>query len=414
MKLALINTFDHKGGAAIATYRLHCGLRSIGIGSHLLVQKKNTEAHNVIGPVTTREKIIAIFRPYLDAIHTKMYPKREKVFFSPAWLPDRLATKVAALHPDLVHLSWVSNGYLNIETLRKFKPPVVWTLHDMWPFTGGCHYDNGCGKFQQACGKCPILHSKHERDLSRRVWERKRRNWKDVPIVIVAPSNWLANMARASSLFKDQRTLVIPNGLDTEQYKPVDKLVARDVYNLPRSKQLMLFSAFSATSDKRKGNQYLNQAIEQLSRSGRGADIELVILGASRPVNPPDMGMKVHYMGCLHDEISKVLLYSAVDVMVAPSIQENLSNTVMESLACGIPVIAFNIGGMPDMIDHRINGYLATPFESTDLATGIMWIIENKNRHDMLSQHARQTVVSRYSLKAVANQYRALYQEILN
>ncbi len=182
---------------------------------------------------------------------------------------------------------------------------------------------------------------------------------------------------------------------------------------MPQDKRLILFSAFDATSDKRKGNQFLVQALEKMSQAGWGSKTEVVIIGASRPENPSDMGMKVHYMGRLQDEITQVLLYSAADVVVAPSMQENLSNTVMESLACGTPVVAFNIGGMPDMIDHQINGYLATPFDSNDLAAGMMWVLENKVRHNILSQRARQTVVERYALKAVANRYLALYQSII-
>jgi glycosyltransferase involved in cell wall biosynthesis len=303
---------------------------------------------------------------------------------------------------------------MKIETLKSFHRPIIWTLHDMWPFTGGCHYDEECGKFRQLCGNCPFLHSGRDRDLSRRVFLRKLNSWKDVPIVVVATSHWLANMARASSLFKNQRIEVIPNGLDTEKYKPVDKQVARSVYNLPQDKHLILFSAFSATSDKRKGNQFLVPALEKLSKEGWADQAELVIVGASRPENPPDLGMKVHYMGYLQDEASQVLLYSAADVVVAPSMQENLSNAVMESLACGTPVVAFGIGGMPDMIDHQKNGYLAKPFEFSDLANGIMWVLEDKNRQEALSSCARETVIERYTLKSVANRYAALYHDVLN
>lgn len=413
MNLLILNAFDNQGGAAIATYRLHCGLRSIGINSHLLVQGKKTDDQSVIGPRTKWQKSFAFLRPYLDVVATRLYRKRQKVIFSPAWLPERLTSKVAKFNPDIVHLFWVNAGLLRIETLKTFKQPIVWTLHDMWPFTGGCHYDEECGKFQQSCGNCPALHSERERDLSRRIWGRKNISWEGVPIVVVATSHWLADMARSSSLFREQRVEVIPNGLDTERYKPVNKIVARATYNLPQDKRLILFSAFSATSDKRKGNQYLVRALEKMSRVGWGSKAELVIIGASRPENPPDMGMKVHYMGHLHDEISQVLLYSAADVVVAPSMQENLSNTVMESLACGTPVVAFDIGGMPDMIDHQINGYLATPFESDDLADGVMWVLENEGRHEMLAQRARQTVEERYALKTVANRYLTLYQSIL-
>jgi len=413
MNLLILNTFENKGGAAIATYRLHRGLRSIGINSHLLVQDKKTDDYSVIGPITTRQKCFAIFRPYLDVVATRSYRKRNKVLFSPAWLPERLASRVAKFNPDIIHLFWVTSGFFRIETLKKFKQPIVWTLHDMWPFTGGCHYDNECGKFRQSCGNCPVLHSERERDLSRRIWSRKKKAWEGVPIVVVATSHWLADMARASSLFRDQRIEVIPNGLDTEIYKPMDKATARAAYNLPQDKHLLLFSAFGATSDKRKGNQFLVQALEKMSQLGWGTKTELVVIGASRPENPPDLGMKVHYMGLFHDEISQVLLYSAADVVVAPSMQENLSNTVMESLACGTPVVAFDIGGMPDMIDHQANGYLAKPFDPDDLAAGICWALEDGARHLSLSRRARQTVMERYELKAVSQRYLALYQSIL-
>ena len=413
MKLLILNTFDNQGGAAIATYRLHRGLRSIGINSHLLAQGKKTDDYSVLGPATKSQKVLAILRPYLDGVATYFYSRREKVLFSSAWFQDKLASNVVKLQPDIVHLFWVNGGFLRIETLKKFKQPIVWTLHDMWPFTGGCHYDDECGKFQQSCGSCPVLNSGHERDLSRRIWERKRKSWENVPIVVVATSQWLADMARSSSIFRSQRIEVIPNGIDTEIYKPGNKEAARAVYNLPQDKHLILFSAFSATSDKRKGNQFLVLALEKMSQAGWGSNTELVIIGASRPESPPDMGMKVHYMGHMHDEISQVLLYSAADVVVTPSIQENLSNTVMESLACGTPVVAFDIGGMPDMIDHKINGYLATPFEPNDLADGMMWVLENEIRREMLSERARQTAEVRYALDTVVKDYLALYQSIL-
>jgi glycosyltransferase involved in cell wall biosynthesis len=413
LNLLILNTYDNQGGAAIATYRLHNSLCSIGINSQLLVQYKKTDDPSVLVSHTKWQRAFAMLRMHLDRFPNRYYRKRQNVKFSASWLPESLASKVAKLNPDIVHLFWTNDGFIRIETLKQFKQPIVWTLHDMWPITGGCHYDDECGKFRISCGNCPVLHSERENDLSRRIWARKQKSWDGVPIVVVATSHWLAGMARSSSLFRDKRVEVIPNGIDTEKYKPIDKGMARAAYNLPQDKHLILFSAFNATSDKRKGNQFLAQALEIMSQAGWGSMTELVIIGASRPVNPPDMGMKVHYIGRLHDEISQVLLYSAADVVAAPSMQENLSNTVMESLACGTPVVAFDIGGMPDMIDHQTNGYLAIPFEPKDFAGGMMWVLENKARHEMLSQRARQTVIERYTFKKVANQYLALYQSIL-
>jgi glycosyltransferase involved in cell wall biosynthesis len=413
MNLLILNTSDNNGGAAIATYRLHRGLRSIGVNSSLMVQDKGTDDFTVIGPKTTRQIITAYLRPYWERWNLRAYPKRERVIFSSAALPDKLACNVNDLSPDIVHLFWVNLAFMKIETLSRFNSPIVWTLHDMWPFTGGCHYDNECGRFCQSCGRCPALGSDDERDLSRKIWERKKKSWAGLPIVVVATSHWLADMARASSLFKDQRIEVIPNGIDTEKYKPLDQKMARAAFGLPQDKHLILFSAFSATTDKRKGNHLLMPALAKMAREGWGSSTELVIIGASAPETPPELGMRVHYVGNLHDEISQVLLYSAVDVTVAPSMQENLSNVVVESLACGTPIVAFDIGGMPDMINHQQSGYLATPFEPEDLAAGVMWVLEDKVRHDMLARHARQMAVEKYALESVSRQYLALYQSIL-
>jgi glycosyltransferase involved in cell wall biosynthesis len=413
MKPLLLNTFENIGGAAIATNRLHKGLRSIGVDSRLLVQARQTDDFSVIAPTGRLQQEFVRYRPRLDTLPARFYDKQMHALFSAAWQPERLAGEILKIAPDIVHLFWINAGFMRIETLQKLQSPIIWTLHDMWPFTGGCHYDEACGKFRQDCGACPVLHSRCERDLSRRILLRKREAWKETPITVVATSRWLADMARSSSLFNDRRIEIIPNGLDTEKFKPLNKRDARYALNLPQDKKLILFSAFRATSDKRKGSQHLMPALERMAADGWAEKAELLMIGASSPQDPPDLGMKVHYMGYLQDEISQVLLYSAADATIAPSVQENLSNTVMESLACGTPAIAFDIGGMPDMIDHRANGYLARPFDSADLAEGIKWVLGNEERHASLSSQSRRSVLERFALDRVAGRYLALYSSVL-
>lgn len=412
MRPLLLNTTDLHGGAAIATYRLHQGLRRIGVDSSMLVQHKTSSDVKVIGPESKLVKLTALARPYLDRLPVETYRHRDRSLFSPAVVPDSLAGRVARIDPDLVHLCWITAGFVRIETLRHLRRPVLWTLHDMWAFTGGCHYDNGCGRYREACGTCPVLGSTRTMDLSSRVWSRKRRSWKQVPITIVAPSRWLADCARASSLFGQSRIEVLPNGIDEARYKPADRTQARAACNLPQDKQLILFSAMNATSDPRKGFQFLLPALQQMASEGWGEGTELVVMGASQPQDGVELGIKAHYVGHLHDEISQALLYSAVDVMVAPSVQENLSNSVMESLACGTPVVAFDIGGMPDMIRHRSNGWLAQPFLASDLARGICWVLEDEARHASLELAAREYALAHYRLEAVAGAYRSLYEDV--
>jgi glycosyltransferase involved in cell wall biosynthesis len=321
---------------------------------------------------------------------------------------------VQQLAPDLINLHWVCNGYLQIETMAKFNKPLVWTLHDMWPFTGGCHYPQECDRYTDSCGTCPRLKSQQDWDLSHWVWQRKIKAWKSLDLTIVSPSLWLAECARASSLFQDLRIEVIPHGLDTETYRPIERSLARQLLKLPQDKQLVLFGAASgAIGDLRKGFHLLHAALQSLSQSGWQAKIELVVFGASQPEPPVDLGFRAHYLGRFHDDISLALLYAAADVMLVPSMQEAFGQTASESLACGRPVVAFNATGLKDIVEHQQNGYLAKPFEVKDLAQGIAWVLEDGDRHQKLCHHARATAVQEFTQKQQAHRYLSLYRQIL-
>ncbi|MFN7853980.1 MAG: glycosyltransferase, partial [Dolichospermum sp.] len=331
MKPLLLNTSDIIGGAARAAYRLHQGLKNIGVDSQMLVQNKQSDDYSVIAPVSKLSKGIGKLTPTLDSIPLQIYPQRDRSTYSVQWLLDNLAAQVAQINPDVINLHWINGGYLKIETIAKFNKPIVWTLHDMWAFTGGCHYNGDCMNYTNSCGTCPQLHSNKEKDLSRWIWQRKTKAWQNLNLTIVTPSHWLAKCAASSSLLKDVRIEVIPNGLDTKQYKPIEKSVARSILGLPEDKQLILFGAMSATSDPRKGFNFLQSALQNLSQSGWRERVELVVFGASQPKNPTELGFKSHYLGRLNDDISLSLVYAAADVFLAPSVQDNLPNTVMES-----------------------------------------------------------------------------------
>jgi glycosyltransferase involved in cell wall biosynthesis len=233
-------------------------------------------------------------------------------------------------------------------------------------------------------------------------------------LTIVTPSQWLGDSAKASSLFGDRRVEVIPYGLDTEIYRPIEQKTARELLKLPQDKQLVLFLSLNATSDQRKGFHLLQPALQQLSQSGRQDQLELMVVGASVPENPPELGFKAHYLGVLGDDLTLALAYSAADVFVAPSLQDNLPNTVLEAIACGTPCVAFDIGGMPDMIDHQQNGYLAKPFVIEDLTEGIRWVLADSTRLKTLGQNARAKAEQEFALKIQARRYQKLYQEILD
>ncbi|QYO68595.1 glycosyltransferase family 4 protein [Leptolyngbya sp. 7M] len=409
MKALHLSSFDTAGGAARSAYRIHEGLQKVGADSHMLVQFKsgnNQAVEAVEGRIPTR------LRSSLDSLILQFHQHPQQMF-SLQWFPDAVAAKVAQMNPDIINLHWVCGGFLQIETLAKLNKPLVWTLHDMWAFTGGCHYSEGCDCYTKSCGNCPQLKSNRDRDLSHWVWQRKAKAWKGLDMTIVTPSQWMASCAESSSLFKNFPVKIIPYGLDTQRYKPMDRRIAREILNLPQDKKLILFSAISP-NDPRKGFRFLDQALQKLVEAGWQDKVELLILGNSNSNNQLSSGLKSHAVGKLSDEISLALVYAVADVFAAPSTEDNLPNTVLEAIACGTPSVAFKIGGMPDMIEHQRNGYLVQPYETEEFAKGIAWILEDQERHQSLCYYAREKTEKEFPLELQARRYESLYNHILS
>jgi glycosyltransferase involved in cell wall biosynthesis len=414
MKTLLINSSDYAGGAARAAYRLHDGLRQQGVDSWMLTQSRMLSDPTIVAPKTRLAQGIARSRLTFDALPLKRYPQHPKGMFSVQWLPDRLRSQIQQLRPDLINLHWINEAFMQIETIRQLKLPIVWSLHDMWAFTGGCHYTGGCERYQKQCGSCPQLQSQQSQDLSHRIWRRKAQAWQQRNLTIVALSKWMADCAQKSALFQNLRIEHIPNGLNPELYRPLDRAAVRHILRLPQDKPLALFGAMSATDDRRKGFHLLQPALQSLSQNGWHDRLELVVCGANRPENPPDFGLPVHYLGSFQDDLSLALLYAAADVFILPSTQENLSNMVMEALACGTPTVAFAIGGNGDMIEHQRNGYLAQAEDITDLAQGIAWVLEHPERQAKLGDRARQKILQEFTQTRQAQRYQALFSDILH
>jgi glycosyltransferase involved in cell wall biosynthesis len=241
---------------------------------------------------------------------------------------------------------------------------------------------------------------------------RKKKAWSKLDITIVTPSSWLAECARMSSLFKRNRVEVIHNGLNLDVYKPTNKATAREILGLPDNKKLILCGAMKAVSDHNKGFDLLYEGVKQLSAKWSGR-AELLVFGSSEPENSSDFGLPVHYLGYLYDDVSLALLYSAADIMVVPSRQEAFGQTASESLACGTAAVAFDIGGLRDIIDHQKTGYLAKPFDISDLAAGIEWVLSDEKRHKELCIKAREKAVNCFDVEKIARQYAELYESIL-
>ena len=289
MKILIVNTHDIQGGAARAAYRLHNALQCEGINSQMLVQSKTSDDPTVLGPRTRLQKARSIYRPILDALPVNHYKNKIKTHFSPAWLPSSsMVEKINTSDVDLVHLHWIGDGMMRIEDIANIKKPIVWSLHDMWAFTGGCHYDFECGKFTTHCGACPVLGSKKRYDLSYSIFNRKAKTFAKIPnINIVGISRWLACCAKNSAILAEKCIVNLPNPIDTHTFRPLDRETARDLLNLPLNKKLILFGAANATRDPRKGFAELSKAMNKL----KSGNVELVVFGSGHPViNAPDFG----------------------------------------------------------------------------------------------------------------------------
>jgi glycosyltransferase involved in cell wall biosynthesis len=412
MKIAILSTYDVVGGAFKAAYRLHKGLIEKGLVSSMFVLFKTVDDRSVFNPIKGLYRKIPTLLPFINNLPLLKYRKRKKDFFSPSWISSPIINEIKHIDYQIAHLQWINKGFVSIRVLKKIKKPIIWTIHDMWIFTGGCHYAGDCKKYITGCNRCPTLGSKQKNDLSKRIFQQKIKHWKNLDLIIVSPSKWLADCARKSFILKDRRIEVIPYNIDTSIYKPIDKQIARKIMNLPQDKLILLFGATNALDDKRKGISYLLEALNWISIDRR-TNLSLVVFGSSKPEKPLISEFDIVYMGEFKDDQSLALIYSSADVFIAPSLEDNLPLTVMESLSCGTPVVAFNVGGIPDMIEHKVNGYLASPLNSIDLYEGILWVVEDSERRISLGKAARDKILSAYTDDIVIEKYKHLYSELL-
>jgi glycosyltransferase involved in cell wall biosynthesis len=408
LRPVLLNARDAQG-AGTASRRIHEGLRRIGVDSRLLVRRKSTSDPSIVGPRDRIGKAIARVRPLLDALPLRLHGDVPP--FSLNWVPDRTPQRVADLDPDVVHLNWVAGGSMSISSLSEFDAPLVWRFPDMWPLTGGCHYSEGCDRYREACGECPKLNSDRKADLSRATLWRKKRALAGTDVTVVAPSSWLATHAQESALFGDSRIEVIPNGLNTDRFRPVDPAVGRSLFDLPQEAPLVLFGSVGPLADPRKGYELLRDALTEFS--GAATDAELVVFGTSEPEDPPDFGRPTHYTGYLNDEESLALLYAAADIMAVPSRYEGFGQTVTEAMACGTPVVAFDATGPSDTVVHEETGYLAEPYDPMDFARGLSWVLADPERRRQLGDNARERAVQEYHLTDIAQEYLELYRDVI-
>jgi glycosyltransferase involved in cell wall biosynthesis len=399
MNILLINTYSH-GGAGVAARRLQAALQSSGTHTYLLTAAE-------AGPRWPFYAERLSFLPFER-------DKSVRFSFSLANFGHDLSKHPLVKKADVLHLHWINQGLLsikNIQQLGALGKPIVWTLHDMWAFTGGCHYSGDCDHYLTGCGNCPYLRHPGPSDLSKRILKRKQNRFPG-QIQFITCSEWLAGVARSSALLQSYPVAAIPNPIDTGVFKPLqasDSSLFREKVGIKAGAQVVLFVAMKV-SEERKGFKYLQEALKLIKQEHPERPIEILVMGKSEPEALGGLPYPVHALGMLSSVDDLVKAYGAADVFVIPSLEDNLPNTVMESLACGTPVAGFQTGGIPEMVGHLHEGYIAPQRDAAGLAKGIIQVLDNL---DFMKNNARQKVLATFTNDRIAARYNALYKKLI-
>ncbi len=414
MKVVHLNTYENNGGAGRACARLVDALQQQGVEASSWVNysfERKPKAQNFSKGFLA--KYFTAFQIVAERLLTKLSLKPEQTPFSIPYFGRDITTHPAVKAADILHLHWINHAFMrpqDLAQLKKLNKPIVWTFHDSNAFTGGCHVRYSCKHFEQECGNCPLLKASGPNDLSHRIWQAKAEAYADLEFSVIAPSNWMAESVKQSKLLGNRKIQVVPNTLNTETFKPIDKLQARKLLGLPADRFIMLSGFMPSKNDKHKGTPYLLEALQQLPGKEQ---VELLIFGNRDAENLPAFPIQATFLGTISEDERLALAYSAADVFISPSLEDNLPNTVLESLACGTPVVAFTTGGIPDMVKHQHNGYLAEYQSAADLAVGIQWVMQHPDREN-LTLNARKTVETRFSEAVIAQKHIELYQSLMN
>ncbi|WP_455672679.1 glycosyltransferase family 4 protein [Phocaeicola sp.] len=416
MRVLIINTSERIGGAAIAANRLMEALKNNGIKAKMLVRSKQTEQISVVELKKSWWKVWQFIWERIVIWKANHFKKHNIFAVDIANTGTNISQLPEFTQADIIHLHWINQGMLSLTDIRRIidsGKPIVWTMHDMWPFTGICHYAGNCDKYMTECYHCPLLYKGGKKDLSYRTFQKKRNLFDGAHITFVACSRWLEAMAKQSELLKGQQITNVPNAINTNLFKPRSKQQAREKCHLPQDKKLLLFGSVKLT-DKRKGIDYLVEACKILAtqNSELSKQLGVVVFGKQAEQYASLFPFPIYPMNYVSNEKELVDIYNAVDLYVTPSLQDNLPNTIVEAMACGIPCVGFNVGGIPQMIDHLHNGYVAEYQSSKDLANGIQWALADKEEYKTLSEEACRKAISSYSESIISKKYIDIYNKI--
>jgi glycosyltransferase involved in cell wall biosynthesis len=402
-----------EGGAGRAAYGIHKGLLRLGIQSTLWVSTQERNEPEIRQLRHSNFPLAGRLRQVKQAIDRKLLSWVDESYdaLSSGLFGYDPVPAVRSDKPDIVQLHWFGNSIIKVSRLSRIQVPIVWRLADMWAFCGVEHYTTDGVRFVDRYSKSNRPANLQGLDVSRWAWENKRRAYSRIrSLTIVAPSQWLADCAKQSALFRDRNVVVIKTGCNTMTFHPREKDACREVLEIPKNKFIVLAGAGELRAP-RKGPNLLVEAVNKLSNLMPAGAFQLVLFGNGGDDIKQKLTCNTHCFGLVTSDLFLSILYAAADVFVAPSRQENLANTVLEAMACGRPCVAFNVGGMPDAIDHCWNGYLAKPYDTDDLAAGILWgLTQTTQAH---RESARRKIETFFNQELQASQYRALYEKLL-
>ncbi|WP_297904732.1 glycosyltransferase family 4 protein [uncultured Parabacteroides sp.] len=415
MNILILNTSELTGGAAVAASRLVKALDKSGVEVSMLVRDRKTDHVRVFSVnnswISRKLNFLRFVWERLIIFICNFFSKENLFQVSIADTGTNLLTHPLVRKADVIHLHWVNQGFLSLSDIKKLVDtgkPIVWTMHDLWPATAICHYPGGCEKYISSCRRCPMLRQNPFFDLAASVFKKKGKVGLS-KVTFVGCSRWIMEEAKKGHWLRTARFTSIPNPIDVAAFKPIDKQVARKRLGLPEDKSLLLFAA-AKLSDTRKGAIFLIEACRMLKEKYQDR-MEIVLMGNSSEELISQFPFKVNTLGYISDTDTMVSAYASADMFIIPSLEDNLPNTIMESMACGTPCAGFETGGIPEMIDHLRNGYVAKYKDARDLAVGIEWILDN-NVTLGLSSACVDKVRESYAEEVVAKRYISLYKQV--
>ncbi len=415
MHVVFLNTNQMKGGAAIAAHRYFNAYLNTGANvSYAFVHAVAPGEHMVdLRHSFFLKKVVK----YLLKFERKLTRKRKipgEGYWSVSRWPRFYLRKIKRLKPDIINLHWINDDFLSVGEIAKLGVPLVWTFHDVWAVTGGCHYPGDCQGFTTGCGNCPKLIIPGRYDWSRHLWRQKYKKWKHLDITIVCPSHWMAQMVKQSRLFGDKRIEVLPYSVEPEIFKPIDSSPVREKLNIKPRQKVLLFGAVNSLNDRRKGAWLLVDALKKLKERVPPDDLVFLVFGAEESPTLSEVPFRVINLGFINDKRELANYYAASTAYVLPSVEDNLPNTVLESLACGTPVVAFDIGGVSDMVEHNKNGFLVERADTSLLANALEKLIKLPDAdYETMRKAALAKIERDFSQQMVGEKQRALFESIM-